>query len=155
MSQVPDELMDLVNDPFVFGNTADLTTKDILKRYQDRMGQRPGFGEVNEVYNRPDNSTRPPPRRVETDPALWQQQESSVRPVQEPPMPSYNQPHPNTPPQRWRTHEENGHAPSPYGNNNNQFEHSDTEGPTDGQKREWRNSGWGRQNSGVGVGGNT
>ncbi|KAF6837657.1 rho GTPase activator [Colletotrichum plurivorum] len=152
MCLVPDELMDLVNDPFVFGNTADLTTKDILKRYQDRIGQRPGLGEVNEAYNRPDNSTRPPPRRVETDPALWQQQESSVRPVQEPPMPQYNQPHPNTPPQRWRTHEENGHAPSPYGN---QYEHSDTEGPTDGQKREWRNSGWGRQNSGVGVGGNT
>ncbi|KAF9879844.1 rho GTPase activator [Colletotrichum karsti] len=153
MCLVPDELMDLVNDPFVFGaNSADLSTKDILKRYQDRIGQRPGYGEVNEVFNRPDNSTRPPPRRVETDPALWQQQESSVRPVQEPPMPLYNQPHPNTPPQRWRAHEENGH-PSPYGS---QFEHSDTEGPTDAQKREWRNSAaWGRQNGGVGVGGNT
>ncbi|GKT83412.1 rho-type GTPase-activating protein 1 [Colletotrichum tofieldiae] len=50
MCLVPDELMDLVNDPFVFGNTADLTTKDILKRYQDRMGQRSGLGgEVNEI----------------------------------------------------------------------------------------------------------
>ncbi|TDZ12832.1 Rho-type GTPase-activating protein 1 [Colletotrichum spinosum] len=151
MCLVPDELMDLVNDPFVFGNTADLTTKDILKRYQDRMGQRPGFGEVNEVFNRPDNPTRPPPRRVETDPALWQQQEISVRTVQEPPMPLYNQPHPNTPPQRWRGNDENGH-PSPYGS---QFEPSDSEAPTDAQKKEWRNSGWARQNSGVGVGGNT
>ncbi|KAL0938923.1 rho GTPase activator [Colletotrichum truncatum] len=153
MCLVPDELMHLVNDPFVFGgNSVDLTTKDILKRYQDRIGQRPGYGEVNEAFNRPDNSTRPPPRRVETDPALWQQQESSVRPVQEPPIPVYNnQPHPNTPPQRWRGQEENGH-PSPYGN---QFESSDTEGPTDAQKREWRNSAaWGRQNGGVGVGGN-
>ncbi|GKT54997.1 rho-type GTPase-activating protein 1 [Colletotrichum tofieldiae] len=117
MCLVPDELMDLVNDPFVFGNTADLTTKDILKRYQDRMGQRSGLGgEVNEVFNRSDNSTRPPPRRVETDPALWQQQESSVRPVQDPPMPipPFNQANPGTPPQRWRAQqEENGH-PSPY-----------------------------------------
>lgn len=146
----------MVNDPFVFGNTADLTTKDILKRYQDRMGQRPGLGEVNEVFNRPDNSSRPPPRRVETDPALWQQQESSVRTVQEPPMPipPFNQTNPGTPPQRWRPHEENGH-PSPYGGS--QYEHSDTEGPSEAQKREWRQSGgvWGRQNSGVGVGGNT
>ncbi|KAF4782473.1 RhoGAP domain-containing protein [Colletotrichum scovillei] len=156
MCLVPDELMEMVNDPFVFGNTADLTTKDILKRYQDRMGQRPGLGEVNEVFNRPDNSSRPPPRRVETDPALWQQQESSVRTVQEPPMPipPFNQPNPGTPPQRWRPHEENGH-PSPYGGS--QYEHSDTEGPSEAQKREWRQSGgvWGRQNSGVGVGGNT
>ncbi|KZL69645.1 hypothetical protein CI238_00688 [Colletotrichum incanum] len=158
MCLVPDELMDLVNDPFVFGNTADLTTKDILKRYQDRMGQRSGLGgEVNEVFNRPDNSTRPPPRRVETDPALWQQQESSVRPVQDPPMPipPFNQANPGTPPQRWRAQQdENGH-PSPYGGGA-QFEHSDTEGPSEAQKREWRQSGgvWGRQNNGVGVGGN-
>ncbi|KZL73533.1 Rho-type GTPase-activating protein 1 (RhoGAP domain-containing protein) [Colletotrichum tofieldiae] len=158
MCLVPDELMDLVNDPFVFGNTADLTTKDILKRYQDRMGQRSGLGgEVNEVFNRSDNSTRPPPRRVETDPALWQQQESSVRPVQDPPMPipPFNQANPGTPPQRWRAQqEENGH-PSPYAGGA-QFEQSDTEGPSEAQKREWRQSGgvWGRQNSGVGVGGN-
>ncbi|KAK1690740.1 RhoGAP domain-containing protein [Colletotrichum godetiae] len=156
MCLVPEELMEMVNDPFVFGNTADLTTKDILKRYQDRMGQRPGLGEVNEVFNRPDNSSRPPPRRVETDPALWQQQESSVRTVQEPPMPipPFNQPNPGTPPQRWRPHEENGH-PSPFGGS--QYEHSDTEGPSEAQKREWRQSGgvWGRQNGGVGVGGNT
>ncbi|KAK2769071.1 rho GTPase activator [Colletotrichum kahawae] len=158
MCLVPDELMDLVNDPFVFGsgNGADLSTKDILKRYQDRIGQRPGLGEVNEVFNRPDNSTRPPPRRVETDPALWQQQESSVRPVQDPlptmVLPYHPHPNANTPPQRWRPHEENGH-PSPYVN---QPEHSDTEGPTDAQKREWRNSAaWGRQNGGVGVGGHT
>ena len=44
----------------------------------------PPTSDVKEVYNRQDNSTRPPPRRVDTDPALWQQ-ERSVRPIQEPP----------------------------------------------------------------------
>lgn len=140
--------MQLMDDPFVIagGTNADLSTKEILKRYQDRMGQRPAINEIGEVHNRQDNSSRPPPTRVDTDPTLFTQA-SSVRPVQEPPVP---QGHPNngTPPHMWRGPSDLAAQPSPYRNNSEpQVERSEN-----GQQREWRNSGWGRQNGGVGVG---
>jgi hypothetical protein len=143
--------MDLLNDPYIFNSNGELSQKEIIKRFQDRGVQRP-YNEVNEVYNRQDNSTRPPPRRVDTDPSVWQQ-ESSVRPMQEPPIP-YGNPGPGTPPQKWRSHEDGHH--SPY---NQQFDRSDPQldNPDNGQRREWRNSGWGAQgrpNGGVGITGN-
>jgi hypothetical protein len=105
------------------------------------------MADASEIYNRQDNSTRPPAKRVETDPSLWQQ-ETSVRHMQDPPMPYAN--NPGTPPKSWKGHDESGH-PSPY---RNEFDHSENQldNPDNGQRREWRNSGWGRQNSGVGVG---
>lgn len=72
----------MLNDPSLFASN---TTKDILKRFHELQGRpMPPTSDVKEVYNRQDMSTRPPPRRVDTDPALWQQ-ERSVRPIQEPP----------------------------------------------------------------------
>ncbi|KAM0283616.1 hypothetical protein ACHAQH_002394 [Verticillium albo-atrum] len=156
MCLVPDEVMGLMDDPFVIaGGNADLSTKEILKRYQDRLGQKPaGFGaDMGEIHNRQDNSSRPPPTRVETDPGIYKQA-SSVRPVMDPPVPFNNTPNPGTPPQAWRGPGESGN-PSPYASQGNQYETSDSqlEQTEGGPKREWRNSGWGRPN-GVGVGGN-
>lgn len=153
--QVPDEIMNLMDDPFVIagGTNADLSTKEILKRYQDRLGQKPvGPVEFSEAHNRQDEHFRPPPTRVETDPTLYKEARS-VRPVQDPPQP-FNGSVPGTPPQMWKGASDNGH-PSPY--KHEQFNHSDPQlEPAEGsQRREWRNSGWGRQYSGVGVGGNT
>jgi len=104
--------------------------------------------DVGEVYNRQDSLTRPPARRIETDPSLWQG-ETSVRHIQEPPPIGYGT-NPSTPPKSWRGPEEGGH-PSPYRDEFDQAE-GQLETPDNGQRREWRNSGWGRQNSGVGVG---
>jgi hypothetical protein len=151
MCQVPLDVLALLNDPYFFNNTGDVTTKEILKRFQDRRGQV-SLMDVNEVYNRGDNTTRPPPRRVETDPTVWQG-ETTVRPVQDPPVPYANSSNQGTPPQRpWRGGPE-GHG-SPYAN---KFNHSDShlDNTEHSQRREWRNSAWGRQGSGLGVGGNS
>ena len=146
-------MVSLLNDPFLFNSNGDITTKEILKRFQDRQGQMQ-LPEAGEAYNRQDNSNRPPPKRVDADPAIWQQ-ESSVRPMQDPAMPYGS--NPGTPPKSWRGQEDSGRQ-SPYGQ---QLEPSDSnpDNPENGdgnQRREWRNSGWGRQNNNNGVGvGNT
>lgn len=154
MCQVPDEILGLLNDPYIFSNSGDLSTKDILKRFQDRRGQI-SISDVNEVYNRQDSSTRPPARRVETDPAVWQG-EATVRTIQEPPM-VHSQNGPGTPPNRWRGRND-GPNPSPYGGS--QFNQSDSQldNSEHSQRREWRNSnsGWRQQgNGGLGVSGNS
>lgn len=147
--QVPDEILTLLNDPYIFSTSGENTSKEILKRFHERRGQI-AFSDVNEVYNRQDKSTRPPPRRVETDPSVWQA-ETSVRHVQEPPNKPYAKSGQSTPPhQRFRGPSE----PAPI---KSQFDHSDAplSGAEDGQRRDWRNSAWGRQGGGLGVGGNS
>ncbi|KAM3509498.1 hypothetical protein MY10362_000578 [Beauveria mimosiformis] len=137
MCHVPDELLTLLNDPFLFSSSSEITTKEIQKRIQDRRGQIP-IADVAEVYNRPDVTSRAPPKRVETDPSLWQG-ERTVRPVQDPPG-HYSHSNQGTPPQRWR----NPDDPSPYHNSN----YNRSEGHlarTDHNPREWRNSGWQQQ----------
>lgn len=144
--QVPDEVLTLLADPQIFNSSSEVTTKEILKRFQERRGQI-AIADVNEVYNRHDNSTRPPPKRVETDPSVWQG-ESSVRHVQEPPMSYASNSKPGTPPQqRWRGPSE----PAPVSH----FDHSDGPEEHSQQRRDWRNSAWGRQGGGLGVGGNS
>ncbi|KAL3961833.1 hypothetical protein ACCO45_003356 [Purpureocillium lilacinum] len=149
MCQVPDELLTLLNDPYLFSNNGEVTSKEILKRFQDRRGQLP-VGEVNEVFKRKDTSTRSPPRRVETDPSVWQG-ERTVRPVQDPAMPPAAYAGQGTPPQRWPGQ---GDHPSPY---NTRFNHSDShlDNSEHSQRGEWRNSAWGRRGGGLGVGGNS
>ncbi|KAH8129542.1 hypothetical protein ACSS6W_006587 [Trichoderma asperelloides] len=147
MCQVPDEILTLLNDPYLFSNNGEISTKEIMKRYQDLRGQGPA--EPSEIYNRQESSTRSPPKRVETDPSLLQS-ERSVRPMQD----NVPAPYPNAaspvPPPRFRPPED---QPSPY--DANQMDHPDprSENPEHSKRGEWRNSGvWGRQGGGVGVG---
>lgn len=148
-SKVPDELLNFLNDPYIFSNSGEITTKEILKRFQDRRGQVPA-GEVSEVFNRQDVSTRSPPKRVETDPSVWQG-ERTVRRVQDSSSTSINQGQ-GSPPPKWPQGTEN-HPRGPY---DPRFNHSDSQlSSSDGKRGEWRNSAWGRRGGGLGVGGDS
>ncbi|KFA64461.1 hypothetical protein S40285_01023 [Stachybotrys chlorohalonatus IBT 40285] len=152
MCQVPDEILTLMNDPYIFSNNGDITTKEILKRFQDRRGQV-SITDANEGHNRADLSSRPPPRRVETDPTIWQG-EATVRQVQESVPMGHAHSSQGTPPQR--QHKGPPGNGSPY---KNQFNNSDSQIDTTehehASRREWRNSAWGRQGNGLGVGSNS
>ncbi|KAK0628431.1 hypothetical protein B0T17DRAFT_588549 [Bombardia bombarda] len=145
MCLVPDDLVDALNDQSLFNSNVDLTTKEILKRLSDRNGAG-GLGprqyaDVAEI----------------TDPAAWQQ-ESSARTMQEPTVPFTTAPpgQGTPPPQSKRGPYEPPSAmqQSPY--RGTQLEDPgtpDAAGGAGGQPRkEWRNSGWSRQNSGVTTG---
>ena len=142
--------MDILNDPTLFSNNGELTTKEILKRFGDRSmnGGARSYGDVNEIVNRHDYGVRPLARRVETDPAVWQD-ERRVQPMQDPPMPYAASNH-GTPP-KFRGGPDDGHAsPTPYAQDFDAGGAPDERNP----RREWRNSGW-RGNSSVGVTGTT
>jgi hypothetical protein len=154
-SQVPEDLQSILSDPSLFNSTSDITTKEILKRYGD-LGQN--GGPRHQVETESPQSSRskdggqrplaPVVTRVDTDPSqayAWQK-ESSVRHVQEPSAAyggsSSNQ---NTPPQPQWQGQDMGH-PSPYS------QHNGTPDSQHDNRREYRNSGWGRpQNGSVGV----
>lgn len=145
MCQVPDELLSLLNDPYLFSGPGEVTTKEILKRFQDRRGQVQ-IADVNEVYNRQDMSSRSPPKRVETDPSLWQA-ERTVRPINDPAAPNQTM---GTPPQLWTSGDE---RPSPYKNSQYTASDSNLSAPENSQRGDWRNSAWGRHPpGGLGVG---
>ncbi|PON21647.1 hypothetical protein TGAM01_v209536 [Trichoderma gamsii] len=147
MCQVPDEILTLLNDPYLFSNNGEISTKEIMKRYQDLRGQGPA--EPSEIYNRQESSTRSPPKRVETDPSLLQS-ERSVRPMQDNVPAPYSNAASPVPPPRFRPPED---QPSPY--DASQMDHPDprSENTEHSKRGEWRNSGvWGRQGGGVGVG---
>ncbi|QSZ32649.1 hypothetical protein DSL72_002228 [Monilinia vaccinii-corymbosi] len=162
MCEVPEDLQSILNDPILFNNTSDITTKEILKRYGDisATGGVRHQVETTESSGHRDGSGRPLApvvTRVDVDPAHppWQK-ESSVRHVQDPPAPQsgYNQ---NTPPsQQWQGGEgtELQHPPAVYREQQNRTP-DNGHGHGHGERREYRNSGWGPgrppQNGGVGV----
>ncbi|KAK4545738.1 hypothetical protein LTR36_002692 [Oleoguttula mirabilis] len=85
MCEVPEDLAMILNDSSLFSNSAEITTKEILKRYGDRAkaptvnSQHPGTPSAH------NGTTSPSPMatRVDTDPHMqnaWQN-ESSVRHV--------------------------------------------------------------------------
>ncbi|KAK4158139.1 hypothetical protein C8A00DRAFT_28850 [Chaetomidium leptoderma] len=170
MCLIPDDLVDILNDQALFNSSGDLTTKEILKKFSDRTAN--GFGprhhvEVTEVGGgRHEIPTRPPPRRVETDPAQWQQ-ESSARPIQEPTIPPFvGPPHVGTPPPKRGPYDAPPPQQSPYGPLEQGATATAAGPPPEGNgrgggggggggqppQREWRNSGWGRQDSGLTTG---
>jgi hypothetical protein len=140
----------------LFNNTSDITTKEILKRYGD-IGSLGGQKHTVETVEVPvgktskEGGTRPLApvvTRVDTDPyqAHARQKESSVRHIQEtsgsfgPGQSSSNQ---NTPPQQhWQGQELE--APAPFIRRTSTPD-SQNEGH---RNRDWRNSGWGRQQNG-------
>ncbi|TVY48650.1 Rho-type GTPase-activating protein [Lachnellula occidentalis] len=153
MCEVPEDLLSILGDPTLFNNTSDITTKEILKRYGD-IGQNGGARhQVETVEGPPSNDDggrqlAPVLTRVDTDPSqtnAWQK-ESSVRHIQEPSAPYGAPSNQNTPPQQW--HNQDLEAPVPFvhrnGTPDSQAEHN---------RRDYRNSGWGRpRNGSVGVG---
>lgn len=139
--------MDVLNDPTLFSNNGDITTKEILKKFGGRVnGGHAAYGDANDIVGgRGDNPARPHARRVETDPQVreagWEE-ERSVRPVQDVPTQPYANPsQPSTPPQTYRNLDDPQR--SPYGEGAE---------PSSEQRRQWRNS-QGRPNNSVGVGG--
>lgn len=86
--QIPEDLQSILNDPTLFRENAEVTTKEILKRYGDiargSFSQKPGDGgETFTITNPNRNNNMPTSARIETDPsqdAAWQMQ-SSVRHV--------------------------------------------------------------------------
>lgn len=84
--QVPEDLLSILNDSNLFANGADVTTKDILKRYGDLIN-RPAPGRTPQTTSSPPRSkegrapTTPVFHRVDTDPSqnVAMQKESSVR----------------------------------------------------------------------------
>ncbi|KAK2069383.1 hypothetical protein P8C59_003969 [Phyllachora maydis] len=205
MCMVPEDLVYAMNDPSLFGpNSGDITTKEILKKFGDRTLQSgpQRFGEVvagstgdvssttvhsgnngggaHPPYHHQHhlNPSRPPPRRVETDPGAWQNEATAVRPVMAQDA-AFAKVHQATPP-KWRGELENGGGmgvPSPfttpgrgtasagggagttappgvrrgvaYDGPGTAGEGVNGQGPP---RREWRDSGWGRQDSGVATG---
>ncbi|KAG0647994.1 Rho-type GTPase-activating 1 [Hyphodiscus hymeniophilus] len=154
MCEVPEDLQSILTDPALFNNPSDITTKEILKRYGD-LGASGGPKHKVETVESPLSSRSkdsgrplaPVVTRVDTDPSqafAWQK-ESSVRHVQDPNVPFGGNSNQNTPPQQqWQGPElEQPHYPYRNGTPDSQ---------QDGQRREYRNSGWGRpQNGSVGV----
>jgi hypothetical protein len=87
-TQVPEDLLSILNDPHLFANGPEVTTKDILKRYGD-IANRPPPKQHMIVANSPPQTkegNRPPStpvfHRVDSDLAqssAWQK-ETSARP---------------------------------------------------------------------------
>jgi hypothetical protein len=153
---VPEDLSSILGDPTLFTNASDITTKEILKRYGD-IGTAGGarhqveMSDTQSPGGRSRDSGRalaPVVTQVDTDPSqayAWQK-ESSVRHVQDPSSTiggsATNQ---NTPPQHWQA--QDLEPPSLPGQRL-----GTPDSQSDGQRREYRNSGWGRpQNGSVGV----
>ncbi|KAI1322190.1 RhoGAP-domain-containing protein [Xylariaceae sp. FL0255] len=129
MCMVPAEIMDILSDSSLFSNNGDITTKEILKRIENRgsNGGRPF--ENAEYASRQNNYKRLTPTRIDSDPTV----------LQEPTIPFTNAP--GTPPQQSRNLD---HSERMYPD---QHERSGTPQAENGQRREWRNSGWNRPNA--------
>jgi len=116
--------MDILGDSSLFSNSGEITTKEILKRIESRAVSG-GVRQYDVEYaGRQDANRRPMATRVETDPIAWQK-ESSARPMQEPQLPSGQ--NPGTPPQKWKNPDYSRGEEGP-----------DT--PDKSQRREWRQS---------------
>lgn len=88
VQQIPEDLQSILSDPTLFRENAEVTTKEILKRYGDiargSFSTKPeNGGETFTITNSNRNNNTPTSARIETDPSqdtAWQMQ-SSVRHV--------------------------------------------------------------------------
>ncbi|KAI1437534.1 RhoGAP-domain-containing protein [Xylaria sp. CBS 124048] len=135
MCMVPAEIMDILSDSSLFSNNGDITTKEILKRIEARTpNSGPKHYDGAEFASRQDNHRRPMAAKVETDPAL----------LQEPTIP-FTTTQGASPPQ-WRN-PDGGDISHPE-----QHDRTGTPQGDNGQRKEWRNSGWGRPNNSLATG---
>lgn len=135
MCMVPAEIMGILSDSSFFSNNGDITTKEILKRIEGRAPNG-GWKQYDgvEFASRQESHRRPMATRVETDPTL----------LQEPTIPFTTTQ--GTPPPQWR-HPEISDIPHPE-----QYERSGTPQADNGQRKEWRASGWGKPNNSLATG---
>ncbi|KAI9798842.1 MAG: hypothetical protein M1825_004965 [Sarcosagium campestre] len=148
MSTVPEDLQSILEDSSLFTNNADLTTKEILKRYGD-IARNPGPQRTVVAADSPPSRSRdgrgnvPVATRVDTDPSqetAWRN-ESSVRHVQGPGTgASYASGSVNTPP----TSLDFAGPSSPYAHRNGS---SDSHGSqnTPNRNSQLRSAEWGKQ----------
>ncbi|KAK6584824.1 hypothetical protein PZA11_003048 [Diplocarpon coronariae] len=154
MCEVPQDLLSILGDQSLFNNPGDITTKEILKRYGD-LGANGGPRHTVETESSPLGRTRdsggrplaPVVTRVDADSSqarAWPK-ESSVRHVQDPSAPYAANSNQNTPPaQQWQG--QDLEAPPPF------IRRKGTPDSQQEQRREYRNSAWGRpRNGSVGV----
>ncbi|KAJ5917193.1 hypothetical protein N7466_010747 [Penicillium verhagenii] len=87
MCEIPEDLQSILNDPTLFRENAEVTTKEILKRYGDiargSFSTRPDNGGETFTITNSNRHNTPTSARIESDPsqdAAWQMQ-SSVRHV--------------------------------------------------------------------------
>lgn len=124
--------MGILSDSSLFSNNGDITTKEILKRIEGRApnGSSRQYDSA-EFASRQESHKRVMATRVDTDPAL----------LQEPTIP-FTTTQATPPPQsQWR-HPDGSDIPHP-----DQYERSGTPQADNGQRKEWRNSGWGKPNN--------
>jgi hypothetical protein len=155
---VPDEVVSIAQDKDLFTNPADITTKEILKRYGEVRRSTGGqlsnanndkYADSTPVRSQESNggnrSGAPILTRVATDPSqttAWQK-ESSVRHVQQPNGgPSYSPSNQNTPPpHNFEFANPNGHFHGRKGS----ADSAESYGTPNQQSH--RQSGWGKNNS--------
>jgi len=149
MCEVPEDIISLLDDSNLYANSAELTTKDILKRYGEIVN-RPSPARIVGVNSEPPPKSRdgrgnaPVYHRVEADGDnsnnAWHK-ESAVKHAQMPPQPSLANP------------ADNGNRDHPFTHtrgNSQSSHHSDTNGHSNGSLPDHpnnRNSHWGRQPS--------
>ena len=70
----------MLGDSTLFSGSAELTTKEILKRYNEQAKAPTSPSSTSQSFSRGGRPALPPVQRIETDPSIWQT-ESSVRHV--------------------------------------------------------------------------
>ncbi|CAD6505579.1 BgTH12-01069 [Blumeria graminis f. sp. triticale] len=118
MCEVPEDLQSILNDPTLFNNPSDITTKEILKRYGD-IGSQAIRNQMEPEFTRPKENGRalaPIVTRVDADPsqAHARHKEISVRHVQELSANNGITVSQNTTPQQPEWQGEDLGQPSPY-----------------------------------------
>ncbi|KAF8467714.1 hypothetical protein BDZ91DRAFT_813281 [Kalaharituber pfeilii] len=171
MCEVPEDILSVLNDSNLFANSADLTTKDILKRYGEIVN-RPAASRLAATASNANNSNyESPPKsrdgrggapvyhRVDADGdpsnSAWQR-DAPVKHIQTPPQPSSANTTENGTREHHRTHTRGNSESSQHSDHGNGNTNGNPQ-PNHDQAQSNRNSHWGRQtgnnhqNSSLGV----
>ncbi|KAH0538855.1 hypothetical protein FGG08_004572 [Glutinoglossum americanum] len=158
MCEVPEDLQSILGDTSLYSNTADITTKEILKRYGD-IGKSPKrtvttATDTPSPRSKEGRSSNPVATRVDIDPYqanAWQK-ESSVRHVQGPGNQNtlFNPKSQNNHPHNFDFSNPN----SPYAQRAGSSESQDNNNDKGNRQSQYHHPGWGKQQpgqSGLGV----
>lgn len=158
MCEIPEDLQSILNDPTLFNNSSDITTKEILKRYGDIgancVARQFMESEPLSVRRAKDSSQALAPvfTQVDVDPSQAQawQKEASVRHIQESTANNQTSFQQNGAFQQEWHMDKIKHPPSPYATRINT-----PDSPHGNPRGDYSNTEWGRpqQNDSVGVAG--